>query len=62
MLNYKRAEQSDRMIQCLSRYKLSENRRVAVECEETSCGCISCLSQAFIVIIIVVSLKLYSGT
>ena len=39
-LDYKRAEQSDRFIQFLIGYKLSENKRVAVECEQTSCGCI----------------------
>ena len=40
VLDHKKAEQSDRIIQFLISYKLSVNKRTVVECERTSCGCI----------------------
>ena len=54
VLDYKRAKQSDRFIQFLISYKLSANKRVAVA--------YNCFSQVILAIIIVVSVKLYSGT
>ena len=62
LLDYKRAEQSDRCIQFLISYKLSTNKRVAVAFEQRVAVAYSCVSQAVIVIIIIVSVKLYSGT
>ena len=40
VLDYKRAEQIDRVIQFLISYKLSANKRVAIACVQTSCGCV----------------------
>ena len=52
VLDNERAEQGNRLIQFLISYKLIVKKRVAC----------NCVSQAVIVIIVVVSVKLYSGT